>query len=934
MQTRRSVVLLLTAIFLSRVASAGVNRWTTGGPNGGWIQALAADPTDLNVIYAGTNGGGVFRSTDGGVHWAPGNAGWSPEEGFSATSLVVTPQWPATVYSGSNFGGVMQSTDGGRTWRQRKDGFDYYGSAIRGLAIDPVNPSTLYAATLRGVFRSDDGGCEWIETNAGLPIVNDTFFYTNGVVVDPTDPSILYLGSDASGLYKSVDAGASWNPSNNGVLYPRAGAPAIDPTNPSHLLMTNDLFISDVGGGTGTILESDDGGASWHPASATLPNGFYSTVAFDPQQPTTVWAASFGLGVFRSDDAGDTWVPSSHGLVDLRVGPLLVGPGQRLLAGTRSDGVWRSDDRGATWSPSREGLSIAPPIMLGFAASQPSALYLSSLINPAGFARSADGGLTWSPAGPGLLSPAEGRAVAVDPNDSDVVYFSQFQFGAQANQAFKSTDGGSSWSPIGESLPFGAMAGSFAVDPADSQHVLAGGREILVSTDGGGSWNPAALPLPNASSLRFRGAGLVVGLAGGLFKVPWISTDNGDHWTPAGDGLPETVICVAVDPSDPSTMYVGTAGDGLFVTTNGGTAWVPVAEPLLGRIIHATAVDPSDAAHLVVSTVTSFAGGTWLPTEGVLESFDGGAAWTPLNRGLENPPSRELGDIAFTADGQTLIVASHAGVYRYTYSPTDPPAPALVTPFHGPAAGGTSFTLTGAGFQDGAQVLVGGAAASGVTVVNATTITATTPSGSSGAADVRVQNSDGQFATLPRGFVYDFDDVPPESDFYEPVAALTQAGATVGCGGSMYCPQAPLTRAQAAVILERALHGADVLLPKAPGDFIDVLRCSPEGPYVFQMAFEGITVGCGDFVFCPTAPSTRAQAAVFILKAEHGEAYTPPPPTGTVFADVPADAFAAGYIEQLAAEGIAVGCGGGLFCPENALTRGQAAAYVALSLLP
>ncbi len=80
--------------------------------------------------------------------------------------------------------------------------------------------------------------------------------------------------------------------------------------------------------------------------------------------------------------------------------------------------------------------------------------------------------------------------------------------------------------------------------------------------------------------------------------------------------------------------------------------------------------------------------------------------------------------------------------------------------------------------------------------------------------------------------------------------------------------------------------------------------------------------------YCPAAPLTRAAMAVLLLKTEHGSDFVPPPATGTVFADVPADAFAAAWIEQLAAEGVTAGCGAGNFCPDATVSRAQAAALV------
>jgi hypothetical protein len=96
---------------------------------------------------------------------------------------------------------------------------------------------------------------------------------------------------------------------------------------------------------------------------------------------------------------------------------------------------------------------------------------------------------------------------------------------------------------------------------------------------------------------------------------------------------------------------------------------------------------------------------------------------------------------------------------------------------------------------------------------------------------------------------------------------------------------------------------------------------------VEALADLGVTNGCGGGNFCPTSPVRRDQMAVFLLKAEHGPAFAPPACTGT-FADVPCPSTFAAWIEQLAAEGVTGGCGGGNYCPLSNNTRGQMAVFI------
>jgi surface protein len=154
---------------------------------------------------------------------------------------------------------------------------------------------------------------------------------------------------------------------------------------------------------------------------------------------------------------------------------------------------------------------------------------------------------------------------------------------------------------------------------------------------------------------------------------------------------------------------------------------------------------------------------------------------------------------------------------------------------------------------------------------------------------------------------------------------------TGGCGGTPlnYCPDQGVTRAQLAVFLLRSKYGAPYLPPEV-GDttgFNDVPTDLWAAAWIKQLAAEGITGGCGNGNFCPNQVVTRAELAVMLLRAEHGNTYAPPAATG-LFSDVPTDFWAAVWVEQLIAEGITGGCGGGNFCPSQPVTRAQMAVFL------
>ncbi len=173
-----------------------------------------------------------------------------------------------------------------------------------------------------------------------------------------------------------------------------------------------------------------------------------------------------------------------------------------------------------------------------------------------------------------------------------------------------------------------------------------------------------------------------------------------------------------------------------------------------------------------------------------------------------------------------------------------------------------------------------------------------------------------------------FPDVPKSNQFYGFIENLFHNGITGGCAGGNYCPDNSVTRAQMAVFLMKGKLGSSEIPPPATGTvFNDVHVGDPFADRIEQLAGFQITGGCGNGNYCPNNPVTRAQMAVFLLKAEHGSAYTPPNCAG-IFADVACPSQFASWIERLSAEGITGGCGNGNYCPDSPSTRGQMAVFL------
>ena len=178
----------------------------------------------------------------------------------------------------------------------------------------------------------------------------------------------------------------------------------------------------------------------------------------------------------------------------------------------------------------------------------------------------------------------------------------------------------------------------------------------------------------------------------------------------------------------------------------------------------------------------------------------------------------------------------------------------------------------------------------------------------------------------PRTHFDDVDELDPYAPF---VYRLADLGITKGCDADSFCPDKNVTRGEMAAFLLRTVYGGDYVPPAATGTvFSDVSVSTPFADWIEKLAADGITIGCGGGKFCPNNVVNRADMAIFLLRTEHGSAHVPPAAAGTVFSDVSASSYAAGWIEELASEGITSGCGGGKYCPTSMVRRSDMAIFL------
>ena len=288
------------------------------------------------------------------------------------------------------------------------------------------------------------------------------------------------------------------------------------------------------------------------------------------------------------------------------------------------------------------------------------------------------------------------------------------------------------------------------------------------------------------------------------------------------------------------------------------------------------------------------------------------------------------------SDGALYGTASDGGyraggvIFRFVLGAV---APSLtgIAPASGRAAGGTPFTISGEHLSLASAVSIGGVAATTPFVTDQGTLHSVSPALEPGAlydvtVDVGAPGLAADSVTLTGAWFADFSDVDQTDIFHSYIETIFRNGITAGCGGGYYCRNASVTRAQMAVFLLKAEHGAAYVPPTCQSVFPDVACPSLFADWIEQLAAEGVTAGCGGGLYCPDEPATRRQMAVFLLKTKEGAAYAPPPATG-VFGDVPADDTFAPWIEELYHRNVTGGCQAAppLYCPDQPNTRGQMA---------
>jgi photosystem II stability/assembly factor-like uncharacterized protein len=613
-------------------ALATTPAWTLLGPDGGTVDALAIDPVDPRIVYAGTAAGeGVFKSLDSGVTWSRSGTGLPKGFDSGVVALAVNPRRRAVVYAGTALQGLYKSADGGASWLPVRLGTGPATFTVTALAIDPRDPDVVFTGSAYGLFKTADDGVHWKRITAGLP----PLAVPRALAIDPRTPGVVYASISALGVYRSRDGGETWKPASRGfparpevlTLAAAAGRPAA-------------VYATTNQG----VFKSTNGAASWSPAGGGLPfQPPVRSLAIDPRGSSVVYAGLPGRGVFRSRNGGSSWFPDNDGLGNLQVLALAVNPQGTVYAGTAGGdrltvsgasegggpgGVFQASG-GQPWRRTVRGLSAVTVTAVAVeAGGDPPILWAGT--EALGVFRSPRAGV-WRRVPIAGLSGIV-KNIVTDPDHPGTVYVLAPPPGGPFNLSpFKTTDAGQTWTPLPVSGPFLGLKR----DPLNGALLLFG-YGIRRSADGGLTWTGSAGGIEPADLLQDvafdPSAPQTVYAAGSrpsaarldpvqprLYK----SADGGSTWTRIDAGLARAagaIQKVVVSPARPQVLYAASLGT-LFRSADAGAHWDQVAEAPMQGIITDLVAGPDGTLYAATDNT------------GVYASPDG-LEWTSIADGL------------------------------------------------------------------------------------------------------------------------------------------------------------------------------------------------------------------------------------------------------------------------------------------------------------
>ncbi len=579
---------------------------TTGSSGAmGRMNCVRMDPSNSNIVYAGSPVGGLWKSTDGGDTWTCLTDGL-PRTGV--TDVAINPLNGNEIYILSGDGdygltpslGVIKTMNGGYTWQAT--GLTFPASQLqygRKLLMNPSNPQELYAATTAGLFKTSDGGYSWIKVLVNTNITD--------LKLKPGTPSTVYASGN-NRFYRSLTSGSAWD--SSGVITPNATRISIGTTaaGPSQVYLlvgtwpdSSLVYMSSSSGAPGTFMLKQ-------PSPNTI-TGQTNDMAIEvnPSAASEVYAGILDLhksttsGTAFSQITQWSYWPSLGGLPYIHADIHDIEMQNGILYVANDGGIYKSTDNGATWSEKNNGLSVAWITSLAQSDSFPNRMYFGSFDNGI---HTRNGGSTST-----NVFGGDGFNCTIDYTN-ELTAYANVNFGLQ-----KTTDGGNTWNFCVANI------GPTVIDPVNPNILYAAGQRVYKTINGGTSWSSlladssyghSALEIsqsdPNIIYVAERPGPVGINDTSSRLIQRW----DGLSWSNIKGNLPSVWnygFCpsdIAIDPSDPLHVWVTFLGyeNGLkvFETVNGGITWLNKSGSLPNVMTNTIAFHPGSNNGVYVGT--------------------------------------------------------------------------------------------------------------------------------------------------------------------------------------------------------------------------------------------------------------------------------------------------------------------------------------------
>jgi hypothetical protein len=713
-------------------AAVLAGNWTNLGPGniGGRTRAILIDPNTPATMYAAGVAGGVWKTTNSGGSWTPLTDTLS---NIAVSSLAMDPTNSNIIYAGTGEGffnadavrgaGIFKTTDGGANWTYltTTNTSDFF--FVNDIVVSPNSASRLYAGTRTGIFRSTDGGANWTQVftttvSGGVQDLvirtdqtNDSLFasvgnFAQGSILRNTNAngagtwdtvytetgmgrtSLAIAKSNQSVIYAlsaSVQSGNNYNNGLFAVFRSTANGDSgswtaqvrnTSPTKLNTALLSNtvNLFNSNCGGG----------------ADAFFNQGWYDNcLAVDPVNENIVYCG--GIDAFRSDDGGANWGQMSHWWAattnqryvhaDHHVivfHPQYNGTTNQIIYYGTDGGIFRSDNARALTSTgntgpcsTNNGSVFWTSLNNGYGVTQ----FYHGAVYPGGqtyFGGTQDNGTIRGTDGSGpnnwaSIIGGDGAYVAVDPTNVNNIY------GATQNASLRRSGNGGTFTTarIGLNDDRFQFITPMFIDPNNPQRFWTGGRRMWRSDNGQRTWTQASADLfsgtlsgVTAIAISPSNSNLVVAGRGGgpIFRTTnALSATSATVWA-SSQPRSGVVSWVTFDPNNSNIVYAtySTFGDvHVWKSVDGGATWSGldgVAGSAIPDVpVHCILVDPTNSQRLFVGTDI-----------GVFTSDNGGVNWLVENSGFANTVTETL-----AIEGTNLVAFTHGrGVFRAPLQPT------------------------------------------------------------------------------------------------------------------------------------------------------------------------------------------------------------------------------------------------------------------------